>query len=342
MLDRGPLGRRMRQVFTFFLPLVTMRDPYLVLGLTRSATADDIKQAFRRLAKQYHPDLNPGRPDIEQKFKEVNSAHGLLSDPDKRARFDKGEIDASGAERPDRSFRRAWQGGGRGAGAGGARGAGPGARPAGDKDDDPFADDFFNDIFGATKRRYSAGGGAGVKAKGSDVNYSVNVSFADACLGAKRRLTLSTGKTIDVNIPPGTRDQTKLRLKGQGLAGLGGAGAGDAIVEVLVDSHPLFTRKDDDIHLDVPVTLAEAVLGAAIKVPTLDGQVAVKVPPGANSGTTLRLKGKGIPNPDRKVTGDLYVKLVVVLPEKPDAELTAFIERWSKGKEYDVRRKLGV
>ncbi|MBJ7417275.1 MAG: J domain-containing protein, partial [Niveispirillum sp.] len=209
-------------------------------------------------------------------------------------------------------------------------------------DDDPFADDFFNDIFGATKRRYSAGAGAGVKAKGSDVNYSVSVSFADACLGSKRRLTLSTGKTIDVNIPPGTRDQTKLRLKGQGLAGLGGAGAGDAIVEVLVDPHPLFTRKDDDIHLDVPVTLQEAILGAAIKVPTLDGQVAVKVPAGANSGTILRLKGKGIPNADRKVTGDFYVKLMVMLPEKPDAELSSFIERWSKGKDYDVRRKLGV
>lgn len=318
-----------------------MRDPYLVLGLTRSATVDDIKQAFRGLAKQYHPDLNPGRPDIEQKFKEVNAAYSLLSDPDKRARFDKGEIDANGAERPDRTFRRAW-----GTGAGRA-GAGPrsGAKPGGDTSgDDPFADDFFNDIFGATKRRYSAGGngGAGVKAKGSDVNYSVSVSFADACLGAKRRLTLSSGKSIDVNIPAGTRDQTKLRLKGQGLAGLGGAGAGDAIVEVLVDQHPLFTRKDDDIHIDVPVTLAEAVLGAAIKVPTLDGQVAVKVPAGANSGTILRLKGKGIPNAERKVTGDLYVKLVVMLPDKPDAELSAFIERWAKGKEYDVRRKLGV
>ncbi len=324
-----------------------MRDPYLVLGLTRSASADDIKQAFRGLAKQYHPDLNPGRPDIEQKFKEVNAAYSLLSDPDKRARFDKGEIDANGAERPDRTFRRAWgagPGAGRGAGFG-ARGPGGGAKPGAggaDAGDDPFADDFFNDIFGATKRRYSAGSGAGVKAKGSDVNYSVSVSFADACLGSKRRLTLSTGKTIDVNIPPGTRDQTKLRLKGQGLAGLGGAGAGDAIVEVLVDPHPLFTRKDDDIHLDVPVTLQEAVLGAAIKVPTLDGQVAVKVPAGANSGTILRLKGKGIPNADRKVTGDLYVKLMVMLPEKPDAELSSFIERWSKGKDYDVRRKLGV
>lgn len=317
-----------------------MRDPYLVLGVMRSASADDIKQAFRSLAKQYHPDLNPGRPDIEQKFKEVNAAYSLLSDPDKRARFDKGEIDANGTERPDRTFRRAWQNANRATSGGRTAGAGP--RPGGSAEDDPFADDFFNDVFGASKRRYSAGGGSGVKAKGSDVNYSVTVSFADACLGAKRRLTLSTGKSIDVNIPAGTRDQTKLRLKGQGLPGLGGAGAGDAIVEVHVDSHPLFTRKDDDIHIEVPVTLPEAVLGAAIKVPTLDGQVAVKVPAGANSGTVLRLKGKGVPNPDRKVTGDQYVKLVVMLPAKPDAELSAFIEKWSKGKEYDVRSKLGI
>lgn len=321
-----------------------MRDPYLVLGVMRSASADDIKQAFRRLAKQFHPDLNPGRPDIEQKFKEVNGAYSLLSDSDKRARFDKGEIDASGSERPDRSFRRAWAGAGAGRGPGGpgAR-PGAGAKPGGKADgDDPFSDEFFNDIFGATKRRYSAGGGAGVKAKGSDVNYSVNVTFADACLGAKRRLALSTGKSIDVNIPPGTKDQAKLRLKGQGLPGLGGAGAGDAIVEVHVDAHALFTRKDDDIHIEVPVTLTEAVLGAAIKVPTLDGQVAVKVPAGANSGTVLRLKGKGVPSPERNITGDLYVKLVVMLPEKPDAELTSFIEKWSKGRDYDVRRKAGI
>lgn len=306
-----------------------MRDPYVVLGVTRTASADDIKQAFRRLAKQYHPDVNPGRPDIELKFKEVNGAYSLLSDPDKRARFDRGEIDASGAERPDRSFRRAYAG----AGAGRDTGSRAGADPFGD--DDPFAD-----FFTGARKRYSAGGSAGVKAKGADVSYSVTVAFTEACLGAKRRLTLSTGKTIDINVPAGTRDQTKLRLKGQGLPGLGGAGAGDAIVEIHVDGHPFFTRKDDDIHLDVPVTLQEAVLGAAIKVPTLDGQVAVKVPQGANSGTVLRLKGKGIANAERKVTGDFYVKLVVMLPEKPDAELAGFIEKWAKTHDYDVRRKL--
>ncbi len=301
-----------------------MRDPYQVLGVGRTASADDIKQAFRRLAKQYHPDVNPGRTDIEHKFKEVNAAYSLLSDPDKRARFDRGEIDATGAERPDRSFRRAYAGAGAGSGAGGA---------------DPFGfDDPFADIFGAARRRY----GAGVKAKGSDVAYSVTVPFVDACLGAKRRVSLSTGKSIDVTIPPGTKDLAKLRLKGQGLPGLGGAQAGDAIVEVHVVPHPHFVRREDDIHLEVPITLQEAVLGAAIKVPTLDGTVAVKVPKGANTGTTLRLKGKGVFNPDRKIHGDQYVKLTVVLPEKIDPELTAFIEKWAKSHDYDVRKKAGL
>ncbi|MBB6253964.1 DnaJ C-terminal domain-containing protein [Nitrospirillum iridis] len=295
-----------------------MRDPYQILGVGRSASAEDIKQAYRRLAKQFHPDLNPGRADIELKFKEANGAYSLLSDPDKRARYDRGEIDASGAERPDRSFRRAYAGAGR-----------PG--------DFDFEDDPFADIFGAARKRTS-----GVKARGSDVAYSVTVPFTEACLGSKRRLALSTGKSIDINIPPGTQDQQKLRLKGQGLAGLGGAGAGDAIVEVHVTPHPYFVRREDDIHLDVPVTLHEALLGATIKVPTLDGAVQVKVPKTANSGTTLRLKGKGVANPERGTQGDQYVKLTVVLPDRPDAELQAFIEKWAKTHDYDVRRKAGL
>lgn len=297
-----------------------MRDPYQILGIDRTASADEIKQAFRGLAKKYHPDLNPGRPDIELKFKEVNGAYGLLSDPEKRARFDRGEIDASGAERPDRSFRRAY------AGAGGGRG--------GDFD---FEDDPFADIFNAARRR-----GAGVKARGSDVAYSVTVTFVEACLGAKRRLNLSTGKSIDVTIPPGTSDQQKLRLKGQGLPGLGGGPAGDAIVEIHITPHSYFVRREDDIHLETPVTLQEALLGATIKVPTLDGAVQVKVPKGSNTGSTLRLKGKGVPNPDRGTRGDQYIKLTVVLPERPDAELLAFMEKWGKAHEYDVRRKAGL
>jgi len=307
-----------------------MRDPYQVLEIGRTASAEEIKQAYRRLAKQYHPDLNPGRSDIEHKFKEVNAAYSLLSDADKRARFDRGEIDATGAERPDRSFRRAYAGAGPG---GGAR-TNPFASFDDDDDDEPFSD-----LFGAARRRYSS---SGVKARGSDVAYSVTIPFVDACLGTKRRLVLSTGKSIDVNIPPGTKDQAKLRLKGQGLPGLGGGPAGDAIVEVHVDAHPHFTRREDDIHLDIPVTLQEAVLGATIKVPTLDGLVHVKIPKGSNTGTVLRLKGKGAMNPDRGVAGDQYVKLTVVLPDRPDPELTQLVEKWAKAHEYDVRKKVGL
>jgi DnaJ-class molecular chaperone len=315
-----------------------MRDPYQVLGVAKTASADDIKAAYRRLAKQYHPDLNPGRPDIELKFKEVNAAHSLLSDADKRARFDRGEIDANGNERPDRHFRRAYGGAEnrnqrQGASTGGA------SRKSGlfdEEGDDPFAD-----FFGSAKRRYgagAAGGGSGTKIKGSDVNYSVSIPFIDACLGAKRRLELTSGRTIDIAIPLGARDQSKLRLKGQGLPGLGGGAAGDALVEVHVEPHPFFVRKGEDIHLELPISLAEAILGAVVKVPTLDGQVALKIPKGSNSGATLRLKGKGVPGSDSE-RGDQYVKLVVMLPEKPDADLTSFIEGWSKNRGYDVRRR---
>jgi DnaJ-class molecular chaperone len=307
--------------------VAVMRDPYQVLGLTRSASAEEIKQAYRKLAKQYHPDLNPGRPDIEQRFKDVSGAYNLLSDAEKRARFDRGEIDANGNERP---LHRAYSCGGRSAGAGGADFGG-------------FdAEDLFSDLFGAGRRRGGAGGGGGFKQRGTDIAYSVTVPFTEAALGTKRRINLSTGKSIDVAIPPGTEDQQKLRLKGQGMGGLGGAPAGDAIVEVHVEQHPFFVRKESDIHLELPVSLPEAVLGATIKVPTLDGHVAVKVPRGSNTGGTLRLKGKGIVDPKTGVAGDQYVKLKVVLPEPPDSELASFLERWSKDRSYDVRKKFGL
>jgi DnaJ-class molecular chaperone len=305
-----------------------MRDPYHTLGVDRAASGDDIKSAYRRLAKRYHPDLNPGRPDIEQRFKEVNAAYTILSDPDKRARFDRGEIDGAGAERGGaRYYRRAH--------------AESGANTQQTRED-PFAgfgfgDDPFSDLFGSGRRRASSG----VKQRGSDVAYSVTVNFTDACLGTKRRLILSTGKAIDVNIPPGTEDQQRLRLKGQGLGGLGGAEAGDAIVEIHVEAHPHMTRQGSDIHLDIPVSLPEAVLGATVRVPTLDGAVAVKVPPGSNTGTVLRLKGKGVPATGGQ-RGDQFVRITVMLPDQPDAELTQFVERWAQRHSYDVRRKLSL
>ncbi|MBP2298043.1 DnaJ C-terminal domain-containing protein [Azospirillum picis] len=318
------------------------RDPYSVLGVSRSASADDIKKAYRKLAKEHHPDLKPGDAANEERFKEISAAYTLLSDSEKRARFDRGEIDSSGQERH--------------AGFGSRARSNRGRAYSGTADDSYFTstgggDDWFSDLFGGGRRRGggagggaggATGGSAGPRVRGSDISYSVTVPFIEAATGAKRRINLSNGKSIDVAIPPGTENETKLRLKGQGLPGMGGMPNGDAIVEVHVESHPFFTRQDHDIHVEVPVTLNEAVLGATIHVPTISGKVAVKVPPGANTGSVLRLRGKGVMNQATKQPGDQYVKLKVVLPDPPDAELVKFVEQWAKTRSYDVRRKAGL
>jgi DnaJ-class molecular chaperone len=302
------------------------RDPYQVLGVPRSASADDIKKAYRQLAKELHPDLNPGRGDIEQRFKEVNAAHDFLSDAGRRARYDRGDIDAGGAERSG------------GFGARGAKG-GTRSRPEGYGFD---PDDLFNDLFNGRRRGGGGGGGGDFKTRGSDVTYSLTIPFIEAALGTKRRIALSTGKSIDVAIPPGTEDQQKLRLKGQGLGGIGGGPPGDAIVEVWVETHPLFRRQGSDISVEVPVSLPEALLGASIRVPTLEGEVALKVPRGSNTDTVLRMRGKGVVDQASGNRGDQYVKLRVVLPDPPDAELTELVEAWAKTASYNPRRKLGL
>ena len=314
--------------------MANIRDPYHVLGVSRSASAEDIKKAYRKLAKEHHPDLKPGNAGNEERFKEISAAYSVLSDPEKRARFDRGEIDGSGAER--HSGHRSYS-------SSSARGRTHARHQA----EDPFAkfdgnDDWFSDLFSGGRRKRPEGGGAGVKAKGTDIAYSVTVPFIEAAVGSKRRISLSSGKSIDVAIPPGTENEQKLRLKGQGLPGLGGMPAGDAIVEVHVEPHPHFTRQDGDIHVEVPVTLNEAILGATIRVPTVSGPVAVKVPPGSNTGSVLRLRGKGVVSQKTKQTGDQYVKLKVVLPDPPDAELVQFMEKWAAKRSYDVRKKAGL
>ena len=315
-----------------------MKDPYQTLGVSRTASADEIKKAYRKLAKKLHPDLNPGNKKIEQEFKEVTAAYDLLSDADKRAKFDRGEIDASGAERPGRGFYRSYAESGQGAKYRGGGSAG---------DDGFFGDDIFSDLFsggfgGAGGTR--AGGtrsGPRMSIRGADVSYAATADFVEAALGAKKRLTLTDGKTLDVTIPPGTEDGQTLRLKGQGLPGMGGGPAGDAFIEIKVEPHAFFTRQGDDIHLELPVSLPEAVLGASITVPTLDGKVTLKVPAGSNTGTVLRLRGKGVPRRDG-TRGDQYVKLKVVLPDRPDAEFKDFVERWAKKNAYDARARSGL
>jgi DnaJ-class molecular chaperone len=314
-----------------------MRDPYSVLGVSKGASEGEIKSAYRNLAKKLHPDVNPGDTEIEQKFKEVSAAYNLLSDKEKKAKYDRGEINADGSPRYDSAFHRAYSQSGAGAGAGPGAGGGRTWDFGGAGD----FEDIFSDLFGRTRR--SGGGGRTYRAqqtKGNNVQYTVQVSFAEAAKGIRRRISLVDGKSVDVTIPPGTEDGQTLRLRGKGLPGLGG-GAGDAYVMVHVEDDPVFDREGNDIHVTVPVTLDEAVLGGKIRVPTIDGAVAVSVPPGSNTGSRLRLKGKGVGTGKAGARGDQIVHLQVVLPEKPDEELRNFLQGWSVRHKYDVRKKSG-
>ncbi|HEY4163742.1 MAG TPA: DnaJ C-terminal domain-containing protein [Dongiaceae bacterium] len=306
-----------------------MADPYKTLGVSPGSTADEIKKAYRKLAKKLHPDVNPGNKKVETQFKEATAAYDLLSDAEKRRRFDSGEIDDQGNPR---GFAGGW-GAGRTAGAGARRGG----RPADAGIDDSMADDIFRDFF-----NFGRGGGArtNIRMRGADVAYKTEISFLDAARGAKTRITLSDGKTIDMTIQAGTEDGQTLRLKGQGLPGQGGGANGDAFVEITVKPHPYFEREDNDILLECPISLNEAVLGGSITIPTIDGNVALKVPKNSNTGTQLRLKGKGIADAKGQ-RGDQYVRFVVVLPKQIDRDLESAIERWAKtdAAKQDVREK---
>ena len=300
-------------------------DPYDTLGVKRDASQDDIRKAYRKLARKLHPDLNPGDKAAEEKFKRVSAANDLLSDPEKRARFDRGEIDAAGQERAQpRYYRDFTQPGG---------GAGDYETSAGFADM-ADADELIAELFGHGGRRGRRGGG--MRVRGADLHGHLALDFLDAVNGATRRLTLPDGETIDVTVPPGTRDGQTLRLRGKGGKGLGGGPSGDLLVEVQVGGHRHFTRRDDDILLDLPVTLPEAVLGGKVRVPTPAGPVMLGIPKGSNTGTVLRLKGRGAPRADGS-RGDAYVTLRIVLPDTPDAELESFAERWASGRSHDPR-----
>ena len=270
-----------------------MKDPYSVLGVPKTATADEIKKAYRKLAKQHHPDLNPGSAESASRFKDISVAYDLLSDAEKRARFDRGEIDASGQERAEASFYRAH--------AGGAQGA----KYRAESGFDPS--DLFADLFGRGGRGggfqgggfQGAGGFQDLKMRGSDVSYALTVDFIDAAKGASKRLTFPEGRTLDVNVPPGTEDGAVLRLRGQGQPGIGGGPAGDALIEISVTPDPLFRRDGSDVLIDMPVTLTQAVAGGKVTVPTIEGPVSMTVPAGSNTGTRLRLRGRGIAAPRR-------------------------------------------
>jgi DnaJ-class molecular chaperone len=327
-----------------------MRDPYQVLGVGKSASAAEIKTAFRRLAKKLHPDANKHDPKAASHFAELNAAHEILGDADKRKAFDRGEIDAEGKPR-FQGFEGFGPRGGAGAGGGfgpegafetfsfgpeGVRRSGGGAGARG------FAgfEDILKDVFSG---RTGAGRGGrnfqfeqdDVAVPGRDLTASLTITLAEAAKGANKRVELPTGKEVDVKIPAGIDEGKQMRLKGQGLAAPGGQ-AGDLLITISIAPHPLFQRDGADLRLDLPVTLYEAVLGAKVRVPTLEGAVELAIPPATNGGRTFRLKGKGFPAKERK--GDLLVTVRLVLPDGNDGDLEALMRKWRDSKPYDPRQ----
>ena len=302
-----------------------MPSPYEVLGVKPDASADDIRKAYRALAKQHHPDLNPGNAQAEQRFKEVTAAYELLSDPDKRARFDRGEIDASGAEQaPRRSYREYAEA------AAGGRYHPEGAMHAEDLED-LFASFFRNQRGGA------GGGESGLRMRGMDRAYTLSLEFLEAVNGGKKRITLPDGSNLDVNIPAGVEDGQVLRLRGKGGPGLNDGPPGDALVELHVAPHAFFRRAGRDILLELPVTIAEAALGAKVTAPTVGGPVAVTVPRRSDSGTVLRLRGRGVPAHGDSPAGDALITLKVVIGPDPDGALEAFLKEWAPLHPHDPR-----
>jgi DnaJ-class molecular chaperone len=319
-----------------------MADLYEQLGVKRGATEPEIKKAYRKLAKELHPDRNKDNPTASARFSKVTQAYDILTDKDKRARYDRGDIDEDGNPKAPFGY-----GGGAGGGAGGFRpgATGPGGQPFGAGEEVDLSD-LFDGLFGQQQRRSNGpfggfGGFGGRKTppqKGADVAYRLPVSFEDAAALREQRVTLQGGKTVSIKLPKGVEEGTKIRLAGQGLPGPGGNG--DAIVTISVNPHRFFTRDGDNIRLDLPIRLDEALLGAKVKVPTVDGPVMLSVPKGSTSGKTLRLKAKGFTakNGER---GDQLVTLMIDVPPG-DAELTRFVEGWGGKGKGNPRAALGV
>lgn len=311
-----------------------MRDPYEILGVSKTASEAEIKKAFRNLAKKHHPDTHAGDKNAQKKFQEISGAYEIVGDKEKRTKFDAGEIDAAGNPRGFDPR----QGGGFHPGGPFGGGGGQGARDFHFSWDNTggqegfSAEDIFADLLGGRGRR-----GRQQPARGEDFTVSTTISFDEAARGGTRRVVVPNGEQIDVKVPVGVKDGQQVRVKGRGGAGRNGGPPGDILIQIAIAPHPTMTREGNDIRMELPITLKEAVLGAKVPVPTLTGTVALSVPPNSNTGTTLRLKGKGIAPPNA-TAGDLYVNLVVTLPDKPDTELAKFAESWKA--DYDPRAKL--
>jgi DnaJ-class molecular chaperone len=311
------------------------RDPYQELGVSRGASADEIRKAFRKLAKANHPDTNPNNKEAEERFKRVSGAFDILGDAAKRKKFDAGEIDADGRETAG-GFAR---GGPWGAQPGGGSGGGGGARYESQSFEGVDLGDILGEMFGGARggaRGGQGGGFGGFSQRGSDVRARLEIDLEDAIRGGKRRISFSDGRTIDVTIPKGAQEGQTLRLKGQGSPGR--AGPGDAYIELAIAPHPIFRREGDLLVMDVPVTAYDAVLGGKTEAPTPDGPVTLTIPKGANTGTRLRLKGRGLTDAHGR-RGDLFARLVVTLPEDHDPKLEGFAEIWRRERPYSPKRR---
>ncbi|MFN4130795.1 MAG: DnaJ C-terminal domain-containing protein [Paracoccaceae bacterium] len=305
-------------------------DPYEVLGLTKSATTDDIKKAYRKLVRTSHPDLFPDDAGAEARFKAISAANDLLKDPQTRARFDAGEIDAYGAERPQRQYYRDF-----------AQAAGnPYQKRRGFETEGDPADLFAEILRQRSRQGGDDFGGRGFAAKGPDVRYTLDVPFLDAARGGEVHITLPTGESLAVTIPAGAHDGQTLRLRGKGGPGYGGGASGDALITVSVRPHPVFRREGEDILVTLPITIDEAILGAKVPAPTIAGPVTLTIPAGASSGRILRLRGRGVMQPGGKVAGDQLVELRIVSPPVADPALRDFLAEWRKTHAHDPRADL--
>ncbi len=303
-----------------------MKDPYEVLGVAKTATPEEIRKAYRQLAKKLHPDLNPGDKRAEERFKEVSGANDLVSDPDKRRRYDAGEIDASGAEKapPQGRYYREYAGG-----------AGNPYENAGGFADFADGDDLFADLL---RRSQEQARERMRRAPGADLHYELHVAFLDAVNGATRTITLPQGGTLDVTIPGGVEGGQVLRLRGKGAPSAGEGPPGDALVQIVVEPHRYFTREGDDIHVELPISVKEAALGGEVRTPTTTGSVMLKIPKLSNTGDVLRLRGKGVKA--KTGAGDELVRLKVVMPKEPDAALNSFLAGWTPPASYDPRKEM--
>lgn len=290
-----------------------MRNPYEVLGVGPGASNADVKTAYRRLAKELHPDTRGGSAALQTRFQEVTAAYNQLKDEASRRRFEAERLNEAAQRRREPAFEEA-------------------AASSGAAQDAP--EDVFSELFEGIKNA----GKRVFRARGEDRTYRLSVSFLEAANGARKRVKLADGRTVELTVPPGTSDGGKIRMRGQGGEGHGGAAAGDAIVVVEVAPHPDFVREGADIHLTLPVTLPEVVLGAKVEVPTVSGPVTLMVPAGSNSGTRLRLKGKGLPDEGGAGRGDQYVTLSLTLPDTSDPALRDFAASWTAGLKHNPRK----